>query len=44
MSQNLPVMISMVQQFGIEFCDCTVVAPKMYDVEFKTFFLYSLST
>jgi hypothetical protein len=44
MSQNLPVINSVVQQFGIEFCECTTVLPKMYYVEFKTSFLYSLNT
>jgi len=33
----------MVQQFGIEFYECNIVAPKIYYVEFKTSFLYSLN-
>jgi len=34
----------MVKKFGIEFCECNIVAPKMYYVKFKTSFLYSLNT
>lgn len=35
MSQRLPIINNTLQQFGTEFCECNMVAPKMYYVKFK---------
>jgi hypothetical protein len=44
MSESLPIINSMAQQFGIEFYECSIVARQMYYVKFKMSFFYSLNT
>jgi hypothetical protein len=40
MSESLPIINGMVQNFGIEFCEYNIFARKMYYVKFKTNILF----